>query len=103
MAFSIAKAANWLHQVHRARAVVGWWPEQFALEDERTAYKVQDALLNKLVPEARSAGRLQDRAHLAADLGADRPARSGLRADPQEARVRTQGLGARRPVGAAWR
>ena len=33
MAFSIAKAANWLHQVHRARAVVGWWPEQFALED----------------------------------------------------------------------
>ena len=51
MAFSIAKAANWLHQVHRARAVVGWWPEQFALEDERTAYKVQDALLNKLVPK----------------------------------------------------
>ena len=50
MAFSIAKAANWLHQVHRARAVVGWWPEQFALEDERTAYKVQDALLKKLVP-----------------------------------------------------
>ena len=44
MAFSIAKAANWLHQVHRARAVVGWWPEQFAIEDERTAYKVQDAL-----------------------------------------------------------
>ena len=51
MAFSIAKAANWLHQVHRARAVVGWWPEQFALEDERTAYKVQDALLKKLVPK----------------------------------------------------
>ena len=50
MAFSIAKAANWLHQVHRARAVVGWWPEQFAIEDERTAYKVQDALLKKLVP-----------------------------------------------------
>src|SRR4029077_5112970 len=51
MAFSIAKVANWLHQVHRARAVVGWWPEQFALEDERTAYKVQDALLNKLIPK----------------------------------------------------
>ena len=50
MAFSIAKAANWLHQVHRSRAVVGWWPEQFAIEDERTAYKVQDALLKKLVP-----------------------------------------------------
>ena len=51
MAFSIAKTANWLHQVHRSRAVVGWWPEQFALEDERTAYKVQDALLNKLIPK----------------------------------------------------
>ena len=37
MAFSIAKAANWLHQVHRAQAVVGWWPDQFAIEDERTA------------------------------------------------------------------
>jgi 2-keto-4-pentenoate hydratase len=49
MAFSIGKVANWLHQVHRARAVVAWWPDQFALEDERTAYKVQDALLNKLV------------------------------------------------------
>jgi 2-keto-4-pentenoate hydratase len=51
MAFSIAKVANWLHQVHRSRAVVGWWPEQFALEDERTAYKVQDALLKKLAPK----------------------------------------------------
>src|SRR3981081_3304326 len=51
MAFSIAKAANWLHQVHRSRAIVGWWPEQFALEDERIAYKVQDALLKKLVPK----------------------------------------------------
>ena len=51
MAFSIAKAANWLHQVHRAHAVVGWWPDQFAIEDERTAYKVQDALLKKLVPK----------------------------------------------------
>ena len=49
MAFSIAKTANWLHQVHRSRAVIGWWPDQFALEDERTAYKVQDALLKKLV------------------------------------------------------
>jgi 2-keto-4-pentenoate hydratase len=51
MAFSIAKVANWLHQVHRSRAVVGWWPDQFALEDERIAYKVQDALLKKLVPK----------------------------------------------------
>ena len=39
MAFSIAKAANGLHQVHRARAVVGWWPEQFATEDERADRK----------------------------------------------------------------
>ena len=51
MAFSIAKTANWLHQVHRSRAVVGCWPEQFTIEDERTAYKVQDALLKKLVPK----------------------------------------------------
>ena len=50
MAFSIAKVANWLHQVDKARAVVGWWPTQFAIEDERTAYKVQDAFLKKLVP-----------------------------------------------------
>jgi len=50
MAFSVAKVANWLHQVHRAHAVIGWWPDHFALEDERTAYKVQDALLKKLVP-----------------------------------------------------
>lgn len=51
MAFSVSKAANWLHQVHRARAVVGWWPEQYATKDERTAYRVQDALLKKLVPK----------------------------------------------------
>jgi len=51
MAFSIAKAAAWLHQVHRARAVVGWWPERFTTDDERAAYKVQDALLARLVPK----------------------------------------------------
>src|ERR1043165_108366 len=51
MAFSVGKVANWLHQVHRARAVIGWWPDQFAIEDERMAYKVQDALLKKLVPK----------------------------------------------------
>jgi len=50
MAINVAKAANWLHQVHRARAVVGWWPAQHATKDERAAYKVQDALLKKLVP-----------------------------------------------------
>ena len=69
------------------------------LEDERTAYKVQDAFLKKLVAEAGTAGRLQDRADLAADLGADRPARPGLRADPQEARVRAQG---RRCAPTSW-
>ena len=37
MAFSIAAAANWLHQVHRARAVVGTWPARYATDDERTA------------------------------------------------------------------
>ncbi|MCA0305435.1 MAG: hypothetical protein LCH95_23795 [Proteobacteria bacterium] len=50
MAINVAKAATWLHQVHRARAVVGWWPTQYATKDERAAYKVQDALLKKLVP-----------------------------------------------------
>ena len=50
MAINVAKAASWLHQVHRARAVVGWWPAQHATKDERAAYKVQDALLRKLVP-----------------------------------------------------
>ena len=49
MAFSIAKAANWLHQVHRARHRRLVAREQ--IEDERTAYKVQDALLKKLVPK----------------------------------------------------
>ena len=49
MAFSIAKVANWLHQVDKARAVVGWWPAQFATDDERLAYKVQDAFLKKQV------------------------------------------------------
>jgi 2-keto-4-pentenoate hydratase len=49
MALNIAKVANWLHQVDRARAVVGWWPSQFVTDDERTAYKVQDAFLKKQV------------------------------------------------------
>ena len=49
MALSIAKVANWLHQVDKARAVVGWWPSQFATDDERLAYKVQDAFLKKQV------------------------------------------------------
>ena len=45
MALSIAKVASWLHSVDKARAVVGWWPAQFATDDERLAYKVQDAFL----------------------------------------------------------
>lgn len=49
MALSIAKVANWLHQVDKARAVVGWWPAQFATDDERLAYKIQDAFLKKQV------------------------------------------------------
>jgi 2-keto-4-pentenoate hydratase len=103
MAFSIAKAANWLHQVHRAHAVVGWWPDQFAIEDERTAYKVQDALLKKLVPKqgplvgykiALTSPQIWEQTGFA---------RSRLRPNPQEARVRAQGLGARRPVGETGR
>ncbi len=43
MAFNVAKAANWIHAVHKSRAVVGWWPAQYTTDDERTAYKVQDA------------------------------------------------------------
>jgi len=49
MALSVTKVANWLHQVDKARAVVGWWPAQFATDDEREAYKVQDAFLKKQV------------------------------------------------------
>jgi 2-keto-4-pentenoate hydratase len=49
MALNIAKVADWLYRVDKARAVVGWWPEQFATDDERTAYKVQDAFLRKQV------------------------------------------------------
>ena len=51
MAFNVAKAANWIHAVHKSRAVVGWWPAQYTTDDERTAYKVQDAVLKKLVPQ----------------------------------------------------
>jgi 2-oxo-3-hexenedioate decarboxylase/2-keto-4-pentenoate hydratase len=49
MAFSIAKAAKWFEQVDKAGAVVAWPPPQHVPEDERTAYKVQDAFLKKLV------------------------------------------------------
>lgn len=51
MALSIAKVANWINSVDRARAVVGWWPAQYMPTDERTAYKIQDAFLAKLVPK----------------------------------------------------
>jgi 2-keto-4-pentenoate hydratase len=47
MALSIAKVANYLAQVDKARAVVGRWPAQFETDDERLAYKVQDAFLKK--------------------------------------------------------
>ena len=49
MAFSVAKAAKWFSQVDKAGAVVAWPPPQIMPEDERTAYKVQDAFLKKLV------------------------------------------------------
>ena len=49
MALSIARVANWLAQVDKARAVVGRWPAQFETDDERLAYKVQDAFLKKQV------------------------------------------------------
>jgi 2-keto-4-pentenoate hydratase len=51
MAVNIAKAANWLNSVNKAGAVVAWIPPQYMAEDERTAYKVQDAFLKKLVPK----------------------------------------------------
>ena len=40
MALSIAKVASWLHSVDKARAVVGWWPAQFATDDELTVLVV---------------------------------------------------------------
>ncbi len=49
MALNVAKVANWLAQVDKARAVVGRWPAQFETDDERLAYKVQDAFLKKQV------------------------------------------------------
>lgn len=49
MTFSIAKAAKWFEQVDKAGAVVAWPPPRVMPEDERTAYKVQDAFLKKLV------------------------------------------------------
>ena len=49
MTLSIARVANWLNQVDKARAVVGWWPEHLMPTDERTAYRIQDAFLKKQV------------------------------------------------------
>jgi 2-oxo-3-hexenedioate decarboxylase/2-keto-4-pentenoate hydratase len=49
MAFSVAKAAKWFEQVDKAGAVVAWPPAHVMPEDERTAYRVQDAFLKKLV------------------------------------------------------
>ena len=31
------------------RAAVGWWPAEFATDDERLAYRIQDAFLKKQV------------------------------------------------------
>ncbi len=102
MAFSIAKAATWLHQVDKARAVVGWWPEQFATDDERLAYKVQDAFLKKQVVKQ---GPLVG--YKIALTSPQILAQTGLKgrpmADPQEARVRAQGDRARRSLDAAGR
>ena len=47
MSLSIAKVANYLAQVDKARAVVGRWPARFETDDERLAYKIQDAFLKK--------------------------------------------------------
>src|SRR5215469_15208766 len=49
MAYSVAQAAKWFEQVDKAGAVVAWPPPYVMPEDERTAYKVQDAFLKKLV------------------------------------------------------
>jgi len=49
MAFNVAKAAKWFEQVNKAGAVVAWPPPYVMPEDERTAYRVQDAFLKKLV------------------------------------------------------
>lgn len=51
MALSVAKVASWIHAVDRARTAVGWWPEQYMPADERTAYRIQDAFLKKLIPK----------------------------------------------------
>ena len=45
------QAARWLEQVDKARAVVAWVPPQYLPEDERTAYRIQDAFLKKLIPK----------------------------------------------------
>jgi 2-oxo-3-hexenedioate decarboxylase/2-keto-4-pentenoate hydratase len=49
MAFSVAKAAKWFERVDKAGAVVAWPPPNVMPDDERTAYKVQDAFLKALV------------------------------------------------------
>lgn len=49
MTLNVTKVASWLHSVDKSRAVVGWWPAQFATDDERLAYKVQDAFLKKQI------------------------------------------------------
>ena len=74
-----------------ARAVVGWWPD--AVRDRRRATGLQGAgrVPEEAGPQAGAAGRLQDRAHLAADPGSRPACGALLRADPQEARVRAQG------------
>jgi 2-keto-4-pentenoate hydratase len=49
MAFSVARAAKWYAQVDKAGAVVAFPPPHVMPDDERTAYKVQDAFLKVLV------------------------------------------------------
>jgi len=50
MAFNVAATARWLDRVDRNRATVGWWPKPHMPADERTAYRVQDAFLKKVIP-----------------------------------------------------
>ena len=104
MAFSIAKVANWLHQVDKARAVVGWWPAQFATDDERTRLQGAGRVPEEAGRQAGPAGRLQDRADLAADPGS-RPACKGPAYGPiRKKRVfEHKAIGARRPLDAARR
>jgi 2-oxo-3-hexenedioate decarboxylase/2-keto-4-pentenoate hydratase len=103
MALSIARVANWLAQVGQGARGGRPLAAQFETDDERLAYKVQDAFLKKQVVRQGPLAGYKIALNLAADPGADRAERPLLRPDPQEARVRAQGDGARRPLDSARR